>query len=201
MTRRRDPGPRSRPPRSATGGGAAIAGGGSATRTGCGAGGEGAPRGLRLAALPAWRASAAWPPSASRRASPPRSGSAGCVRSDAPARRPRSRRPAEAGGSASRAAPFDCGFCSSSVQEGAGSPGGRRCRRTSTTNERDGRFIALRPLRALRNCRGAPDANRGQAPGRGAMLRPSDAKNASRVNGGSAAANRKLTLSGSFAND
>ena len=88
----------------------------------------------------------------------------------------RPRRPAEAGGSASRAAPFDCGFCSSSAQEGAGSPGGRRCRRTSTTNERDGRFIALRPLRALRNCRGAPDANRGRAPGRGAMLRPTARK-------------------------
>ena len=60
------------------------------------------------------------------------------------------------GGSALRAAPFVCGFCSSSTQEAGGSPGGRRCRRTSTTNEREGRFIALRPLRALRNCRARP---------------------------------------------
>ena len=155
----------------------------------------------RLGGLsPAWRASAAWPPPAAPRASPPRSGSAECARSDAPAAAAVSAT-GRGGGSGSRAAPFGCGLCSSSAQEGAGSPGGRRCRRTSTTNERDGRFIARGPLRALRDCRGAPDANRGRAPGRGPMLKPAQTKIASRVKAGNASANRNLTLSGSFAND
>ena len=59
------------------------------------------------------------------------------------------------GGSTSRAAPFATDFCASSVQDGAGSPGGRRCRRTSTTKERGGRFMATTTSKDLPLGRGA----------------------------------------------
>ena len=111
------------------------------------------------------------------------------ARQDAPGRARRRgrgrRRPAEGAARRSRAAPFAADFCGSSAQEGAGSPGGRRCRRTSTTNERGGRFMAAttsadfadRPGHARRESR--PDS-----PGRGPHAEDRGAKNASRVNGG-----------------
>ena len=150
----------------------------------------------------AWRAPAAWPPAAAVGVA------AGAASIRLGRMRPVGRAGAGAvsaagrgGGSASRAAPFACGFLRL-----FGPGGGRFARRTSLPTDFDdegtGRTLhGDDDLCGLAAWRGRPTRIAAGRPAASPHADDRGAKNASRVNGGSASANRNLTLSGSFAND